>query len=403
MTQKTDAQVKWDSPDEIDLLQYFFILVKYRKMILFIVLTAFAISIGYALFKGDIYTATASILPPRDSGGMSSAALIPQSIGLPSNLLNIQTPSDLYEGMLRSRSVADRIIDKFELKERYGKKNMEETYKELAMRTNFQVSSQIQIISISVDDEDPVISADLANAYLDALDEVNRKVNVGASHNKRVFLEKRLKSVNSSLNEAESNLRAFQEKYGILSISDQSRSAIEGASKIKAEIITSEAELSMLKRFGTNKQKDVAMLNSKIEELQKQLAKIESGDSSDDSLYIPFNEMPAIGMELAKLTRDVNVQEELFKLITNQYELAKIEEAKDVKTIQVLDRAIPPDKKSGPRKVLIIVISLFVSLTVAVVMALFMGYMDRIKNDEYERYQQVVKSFSFLKFHFKKQ
>ncbi|MFC1868258.1 GumC family protein [Thermodesulfobacteriota bacterium] len=394
MTQTSVTRDRRHSPDEIDLLELFLTLIKYRMMILSIVAAVFLISIVYTFSKPDIYTATARILPSRDSNA-STAALFSQSAGFPANLFGGKTASGLYEGLLESRSVADKIIQKFKLKERYGKTSMEGTYKQLSAQTNIEASSETQIVSVSVDDEDPVLAADIANAYLDALDEVNRNVNVSTSHSTRVFLENRLEKVNADLIEAESNLRVFQEKHGLISISDQARAAIEGASRIKAEIIMSQAELSMLRRLGTKKQKDVAMLSTKIAELQKQLERIESGNPSDDSLYIPFNLMPAIGMELAKLTREAKVQEEIFKLITNQYELAKIEEAKDFKTVQVLDHAVAPDRKSGTNRRFIVLFSTGGGLLFAMLLAFCLEYLQRLRTDDEERYRRLSEIIRF--------
>jgi uncharacterized protein involved in exopolysaccharide biosynthesis len=186
-----------------------------------------------------------------------------------------------------------------------------------------------------------------------------------------------------------------------VSIDAQARAAIEGAASIKGEIIAAQIELEVLKQFGTERQNEAVMLKSKIVELQKQLAKIESGDSvnesPNDNVYITFKELPALGMELARLMRAAKIQEEVFKLITTQYEIAKIEEAKDLTTVQVLDRAVPPDRKIRPKRRLIVIIATVAGFFLAAFLAFFMEFVNRIKSQNPERYQQLVQSLRFRK------
>ena len=193
---------------------------------------------------------------------------------------------------------------------------MDSVYKRLAGQTDIQVSRKDQIISISVEDRDPHRAADMANAYVDALDLINRTVNITEGHRKRVFLENRLKKVQHDLSEAETDLKEFQEKYKLVAIEGQARVSIEGAARIKGEIIAAETELEVLKQCGTERQNEAIMLKSKIAELRNQLAKIERGKLGNEILkpnkisdknpgfYLPFNELPALGMQLARLMRE---------------------------------------------------------------------------------------------------
>jgi capsule polysaccharide export protein KpsE/RkpR len=359
-----------------------------------------------------MYTATARVLPPKEpDSGLS--ALLTQSggplAGLAGSFVSGKTTSDLYVGMLKSRTVADVLIKKFDLKELYKKKYLEDVYKHLAKRINIKVSRKDQIISVSVEDKDPKRAADMANAYLDALDRINRTVNITEGQRKRIFLEKRLKETKDDLSRAEIALKEFQEKYGLVSIEEQAKVAIEGAAKIKGEIIVAQTELEVLKQFGTERQNEAVMLKSKIAELENQLKKIESSNpgipllkehkmmEGESNFYIPFNELPALGMQLARLMREAKIQEKVFELVTSQYEMAQIEEAKDVNTIQVLDQAVPPDKKSSPKRALIVILSAVVAFFLSIFLAFFVEYIQRLKIEDKERYQQLVKSTKLRK------
>lgn len=391
--------------DEINLLDLFLVLLRRKWLILSIVFLAIAASVIISLLLPLKYTATARILPPKEtSPGLSG--LLSQSGGafggLAGSLLGGSSSADLYVGILESRSVADRLVQKFDLKDVYEKEYLEDTYKELANNTSIDVSRKTQVISVSVEDQDPKRAADMANTYLDALDHINRTVNISEGHRKRVFLEKRLKKVKNDLMMAESALEVFQQKYGLVSISDQAKAAIEGAAQIKGDIIAAQTELEVLKKFGTEKQNEAVMLKAKIAGLKEQLERIEKGSPSSDKngsdeFFIPFNQIPDLGMKLARLMREAKIQEEVFKLITTQYEMAKIEEAKDMDTIQVLDRAVPPDKKSSPKRALIVILSTVVAFFLAVFLAFFMEYLHRVKTEDPERYHEISQAMKLRK------
>jgi len=399
--------------DEINLIDYFLVLLKHKWMIFWIVALAIIFSVVVSLLMPKMYTATARVLPPKEpDSGLS--ALLTQSGGplggLAGSFVTGKTTSDLYVGMLKSRTVADVLIKEFDLKELYKKKYLEDVYRHLAKRINIKVSRKDQIISVSVEDKDPKRAADMANTYLDALDRINRTVNITEGQRKRIFLEKRLKEAKDDLSRAEIALKEFQEKYGLVSIEEQAKVAIEGAAKIKGEIIVAQTELEVLKQFGTERQNEAVMLKSKITELQNQLKKIESSNpgisalkahemkEGESNFYIPFNELPALGMQLARLMREAKIQEKVFELVTSQYEMAQIEEAKDVNTIQVLDRAVPTDKKSSPKRALIVILSAVVAFFLSIFLAFFVEYIQRLKIDDKERYQQLVKSTKIRKF-----
>ncbi|MBN1102209.1 MAG: lipopolysaccharide biosynthesis protein [Deltaproteobacteria bacterium] len=398
--------------DEIHLTDYLIVLLKRKRVVLGVTFLAALFSIIVSLLMTNRYTATARILPPQESTpGISGLVSQVGGVlgGLAAGLPGSKTTSEVYVGILESRSAADFLIQKFKLKEYYDQKLLDSVYKELASRTKIQVSRKAQIVSVSVEDADPEKAAQMANAYIEALDRINRTVNITEGHRKRVFLEKRLEKVKEDLTKAENDLREFQEKFKLVALEEQAKATIEGAARIKGEIIVAQTELEVLRQFGTERQNEAVMLKSKIEELHRQLAKIESGNPGKDLLkekkgdkaamefYIPFDELPILGLQLARLIREAKIQEEVFKLLTSQHELAKIEEAKDVNTIQVLDRAKPPDRKSSPRRAMIVMLSAIIAFFLAIFLAFFLEYVDRLKAEDNERYQELVRYLRFGK------
>lgn len=401
-----------DFNDEINLLDLLQVILNRKKIILLITVCAIVLSVIVSLLLPKKYTATARILPPSESSSGISGLLSQVGGGLgglAGSFISGKSTSDLYVGILKSRTVADAIIAKFDLKNLYEQKYMEDVYKNLSKITSISVSRKDQIISISVEERDPKQAAEMANTYVQMLDQINRTVNITEGHRKRVFLENRLKKVHRDLSKAEVELKEFQEKYKLIAIEEQAKVAIEGAAKLKGEIVASQTELEVLKQFGTEKQNEAVMLKSKIAELQNQLTKIETGGvdknlhkddqttNGNSSLFIPFDEFPTLGLQLTRLMRETKIQEKVFELMTTQFELAKIEEAKDVNTIQVLDEAVPPDKKSSPKRSLIVILSTFMAFFMAVFLVFFMEYIERIKTEDKERYQQIKQGLKFWK------
>jgi tyrosine-protein kinase Etk/Wzc len=379
---------------DINLSELINIILTHRKIIGILVGTTFVLSIIVSLLLPKMYIATARILPPQENNtgivSLISNADNPLS-GLASSLVDSQTPASLYVGILKSRSVADELILKFDLKELYDKKYIEDVYTKLSDRSHIKFSKKDQIIIVSVKDRNPQRAADLANAYVEMLDKKNRILNITQGRRKRQFLEGRLKEVRNDLENAEIELRAFQEKYNLIAIDEQAKVSIDGAAKIKSQIIVAQTELEVLKQFGTEKQIEAVMLKTKIEELTKQLEAIERGEQPDadnqrsfqngkkSDFYIAFADLPRLGMQLMRLTREAKIQEKLFELLTAQYEIAQIEEAKDVDTIQVIDSAVPPEKKISPKRSMIVIISTLLSLLISFFVIICTTYKKHIK------------------------
>lgn len=401
-----------DLDNGFGLIDYFLVILKRKIMVFWIVASTIIVSTAVSLMMPKMYTATARIFPPLESGSSVSVLLSQAGGGLGSlanRIVGSKTPSELYAGILQSRTIADNLIETFDLKKIYEIKYLADAYQKLANRTYINVSRKDQIVSVSVEDRDPQRAADMANAYVQLLDQINRNVNVTEGHRKRIFLENRLNKAKEDLTKSESILKDFQEKYKLVAIEEQARVTIEAAAKLKAEIITAQTELKVLKQFGTEKQNEAVMLKSKINELLRQLDKIERGSLKKDSLsnnktikentnfYIPFNQLPSLGMEWVRLIREAKIQEKIFELLTNQYELAKIEEAKDLNTIQVLDQAVSPDKKSSPMRTRFVITATFVSFFLSVILAFLLQYLDHLKAEESKRFQELVDNIKFRK------
>lgn len=377
-----------DEPDD-GFNAYIEIILKHRKMIKHIVGGAFVLSIIVCLAWPRMYEATARIIPPHE-GVDGFAALFADNNdmfgNLVENLLTREVPASQYVGIMRSQTVVDALNRKFDLKKLYGLKYIEDVAKKLGRRSTIEISKSDKIIKVSVRDRDPSRAADLANAYVENLQRINRKLSSTTGRSKRQFLESRLKEVRNNLESAELNLKLFQEKHHLFAVEEQAKAVIESAAEIKSQIMLASTELEVFKQIGTEKQIEAFILKAKIDGLKNQLAKIEgderqwgqsagiSDKSQTANYWVPLGQMPELSMRLMRLMREAKIQQKLFELLSAQYEMAQIEEAKDVETVQVLDKATPPEKKFSPKSGRIIISFLFVSILLSVFASFVIEY-----------------------------
>ncbi len=368
---------------EVNLWDYLMVLAKWRRMIGLNFIGVCLLVVLISLFLPKWYTATTSILPPQGEGGGLSlpsglATLASLSGGL--SLPGTATPSDVFAAILKSRSVAERVIRVNGLMKVYKAKDLQEAMRTLHSHSNIDVSPE-GIIRIEVTEKDPSLAARVANSLVEALDGVNREKSTSRAKSARIFIEKRLDSTKAELKRAEEKLRRFQEVHKAISLSDQIKAAIEKAADLRAEKAVLEIKLGVLRQSMGGIHPQVQRLRTQINEYDKQLRKMEFGGGEDDFL-LPFSQVPSFALELARLARDLKVEEEIFEFLTQQYEQAKIQEKRDTPTVQVLDEAIPPTQKSKPKRTVLVGLAGLLSLFVGVFLAFGLEYMERVSSSE---------------------
>lgn len=366
---------------EVNLWDYLMVLAKWRRMIGLNFIGVCLLVVLISLFLPKWYTATTSILPPQGEGGGLSlpsglATLASLSGGL--SLPGTATPSDVFAAILKSRSVAERVIRVNGLMKVYKVKDLQEAMRTLHNHSNIDVSPE-GIIRIEVTEKDPSLAARVANSLVEALDGVNREKSTSRAKSARIFIEKRLDSTKAELKRAEERLRRFQEVHKAISLSDQTKAAIEKAADLRAEKAVLEIKLGVLCQSMGGTHPQVQRLRTQINEYDKQLRKMEFGGGEDDFL-LPFSQVPSFALELARLARDLKVEEEIFEFLTQQYEQAKIQEKRDTPTVQVLDEAIPPTQKSKPKRTVLVGLAGLLSLFVGVFLAFGLEYMERVSS-----------------------
>ena len=335
-----------------------------------IVATVLATIIVFVLPK--TYTANAKIMPPQQS--QTSAALMLGQLGGPLAAVAgkdlMKNPNDLYVGMLKSRTVLDGVIKRHDLSAVYGKSTMIDTRTKLLERTEIK-SGKDGIISLDVEDRDPKRAADLANSYVDELAAVTSNLAITDAARRRQFFEKQLASTKESLMAAESKLREQQEVSGLIEPQSQARVMIESAALMRAEISAREVQLASMESFGTAQNPDIVRLKREIAGLNAQLRKLESNPSTRaGEIGLSSQKAPQVGLEYVRRLRDIKYFEAVYELLAKQLEAARLDEAKDAPSIQVLDRAVVPERKSWPPRILIILLTAFTTLLLCIVFLL---------------------------------
>ncbi|WP_029918058.1 GumC family protein [Pelobacter seleniigenes] len=387
--------------DEINLLEYLLVIVKHKKMIFLTCLVTFILTCGITLLMPNIYTSTARILPPQnDKGGLSSMLGSVSNIAALAGLSVGGGSGELYVGMLKSRSIADAIIDKFDLMEIYGQKYRVKTYKILNDAVNFSVGKDDGIITVTAEDEDPKRAAAIANTYIEELKKLNIKLNLNNAGRERLFLEERLAVVQNDLSKAEDALKDFQEKNKAIRIDAQASAIIDAFATLKGELASKEVELGVLRSSQTDQNPQVKALREEITQIREQISQLEQshdGKTSSADIFLATSEVPELGIQYARLLRDLKVQETLYELVTKQYEMAKISEAKNTSTIQVLDAAMVPDKKSKPRRSIIVLATTFAMGFFALIFAFIREYGQRMDKEDRLLWQQIKENISLKK------
>ena len=351
------------------------ILWAHRRTLLRTAVTALLLSLIIAFVIPKRYRSSARIMPPESSGGGAAliAALTGHSTGglgalggLAGGLLETRNSSALFVDLLRSSTVTGKLIDRFHLQRAYHKKYRIDTAKYLVRHTTIVDDKKSGVITLTVDDSDPARARDLAQAYLEELNLLVNRTNVSSARQERIFIERRLKGVESELESAQQQLSEFSSTHTTLDIKEQTRSMVEVAAKLQAEQILAQSEVDSLGQIYGSSNVRIRVAQARVAELQKQLVKLsgtsapltaESRDAGDGSkqastsggdLYPALRQLPRLAVPYADLYRRVRVQEVVYELLTQQYEAARIQEAKDVPVLSVIDAPGLPEKKSFP-------------------------------------------------------
>ncbi|HUK88654.1 MAG TPA: Wzz/FepE/Etk N-terminal domain-containing protein [Terriglobales bacterium] len=362
----------------------FLIVVARRKLfIVKFVGVAFLLAIIISLLLPKKYTADTRIMPPQQNQSMGAAAILNQLgplASLAGKDLALRNPSDLYVSVLKSRTVADGLIDRFSLMKVYGTTHRSDAERKLAGNTEI-VAGKEGVISVAVEDSDPQRAADLANAYADELTKLTKSLAVTEAGRRRLFFEREMKQASDDLANAEEALKETQERTGFIAPDPQSRAMITLASSFQAQVAVKSAEVQAMRSFAAPGNPDLVRAEQELAALQAQVAKLEGGSGKRAIGDVPLQNVPGAALEFARKYRDVIYYTTLYELLAKQYEAARIDEGRDSVVVQQLDKAVVPERRSWPRRTLVVVATTFLAFLLALIITYLRETMEKAKDD----------------------
>lgn len=358
-------------------------LVRQRKIIFILPVVTGALALMASMLITPKYVSTAVIMPPQQQSS-SVSAMLGQLGGLANaagSIAGLKNPNDLYVGMLQSRTIADNLIQKFKLQERYNKNTLDETRAKLTKMRDVS-NGKDGLIGVSVEDTDPKFAAELANAHVSELAALSKGLAITEASRRRLFFEKQLKAAKDELANAEVAMRTMQETTGMLQLEGQVKGIIANEAQLQGTIAAKTVQLQSMRSFATANNPDYMRLQEELRGLQGQLDKLQRGQSRAGDVMIPSGKLPEVGFEYVRTLRDVKYYETIFELLAKQYELAKIDEAKDSSMIQQLDIAVPAQEKNKPKPLMMAIVGFFGGVVLAIFIALLLDAYINSRRDE---------------------
>ena len=317
---------------------------------------------------------------------------------LASGLLGSHTSTALFINLLKSGTVSSHIIDRFQLQHLYGNRYRVDTAKRLARRTTITEDKKSGVITVEVEDHDPVRARDMAQAYLDELNKLVTQTSTSSAHRERVFIERRLHAVSADLERAQMALSEFSSKNSTIDIKEQTHAMVDAGARVQGELLVAQSGLESLRQIYGDSNVRVHETEARIASLQRELEKMTgssaplvpgavggAGAKSDvedkGELYPPLRQLPRLAVPYADLYRQVRVQETVYELLTQQYEMARIDEAKDVPVVSVIDTPGVPEKKSFPPRLLLTLALTFLVFAATAALILIRDYWSKVDSD----------------------
>lgn len=369
-TNATETETVSKTDDgEFSFMEFLIVLAKHKKVIVGLPIAAAVIAVGLSFAIPNVYRASTKLLPPQQAQS-GAAALLSQLGGVAAiGAAGIKNPNDLYIGMLRSRTVADNLIKQFDLKRRYGTESAEEVRRNLDANT-FINAGKDGLITIDVEDEDQKFVANLANSYVDELIKLTKVLAITEASQRRVFFEAQLERSKNNLAAAEVNLTRTLEKNGVISVDSDIRTMVETVSRVRAQISAKEIQISSMQAFVTPNNQEYKRAQEELNSLRAEQSKLENGRPVIDD-KLKGDSLPT-GLENIKNLREVKYHQMLYEILSKQYEVARMDEAKDSAIIQVLDKAIEPERKFKPKRAIFGMMAAFLVFFASIGWALMM-------------------------------
>lgn len=355
---------------EFSFIDFLIVISKHKKTVIGFPLIVTIVAAIISISLPDVFKASTRLLPPQQAQS-GAAALLSQLGGVAGAVggaAGIKNPSDLYIGMLRSRTIGDRIIQRFNLMKTYQTDSQEKARKFLEEDTTITASKE-GLISIEVESTEKKNVAAFANAYVEELLKLTKVLAITEAAQRRLFFEGQLEQAKNNLVVAETTLKVGLESHGVISVDSDTRAVVETVGRMRAQLAAKEIQLRAMEAFVTTSNQEYKRVNQEVISLRSEISKLQNGRPADGTSIAAG--MSTGGIKNIQVLRDVKYYEMLYEMLAKQYELARLDEAKDATIIQVLDRALEPERKSKPRRAVIVMLSAMLSFCLAIIIAFF--------------------------------
>lgn len=373
--------------NELSLLDLLIVLAERRRLILIVTAVCAIGAVVFSFLTTKRYTATALILPPQQNSSLGTA--IAAQLGSLSPLaglatgggLSLKNPNDMYVGMLKSDTVEDAMVKDFGLQQEYHVSLVSKARKDFEHNATVDGDNKDGMIRVSVEDPDPRRAAAMANGYVDAFRKLSESLAITEASQRRLFFEKQLIQAKDNLANAEEALKQTEQSTGLIQLDSQARALIESAASLRAQIAAKEVQIQAMSTYATGENAQLVEAQQELDSLRTQLAKLGGSETNPDSLIVPKGLVPEAGLEYVRKLRDVKYYETIFDILARQFEIAKLDEAKEGAVIQVVDPAIVPDHRSYPQRSLIVIAATIAGLFLGVVIAFVQAGLAQLKSD----------------------
>ena len=373
--------------DEISLLDLLIVMAE-RKRIIFWITAVFAlVAIVISLLMPKSFTGTVTLLPPQQNTSMGTA--LASQLGnlggmaaLAGGGLGLKNPNDMYVAMLKSRTVEDAMVQHFGLMHEYRKRYLSDARKAFEDHATVDASGKDGLIHLSVEDHNPLRAAELANGYVEQFRDLSQHLAISEASQRRLFFQQELEQAKNNLANAEEALKQTELATGVIQPDSQARALIESAATLRAQITAREVQIQGMQTYATGENSQLVQAQRELDTMRAQLAKLGGSEGNAGGEFIvPKGRVPETGMEYIRKLRDVKYNETIFEILARQYEIAKLDEAKHGSLIQVVDPAVPPDRKAFPKRSLMVIGAIAAGFLLGIFIALFQSGFERLKDD----------------------
>lgn len=373
--------------DEVSLLDLLVILVSRKRFIFMVSLICGVVALLISFLLPIRYTATTTLMPPQQQSNSLSALLSSQAgglgalAGMAGQSLGLKNPNDMYVAMFKSETVEDAMIQRYGLMQQYRSRYLSDARKDFEKYFKIDDTTKDNLLHISVEDQSPTRAAEMANGYVDQFRKLSQTLAITEASQRRQFFEQQMQAAKDNLANAEESLKQTEQTTGLIQLDSQARALIESAATLRAQIAAKEVQLQAMQTYATKENSEVVEIQQELDSLRAQLAKLGGSEDNASSLIVPKGRVPEAGLEYVRKLRDVKYYETIFEILARQFELAKLDEAREGAVIQVVDPAITPDRKSFPHRGWITIGAIIGGFFIAIVLALLQSGLERMRQD----------------------